>query len=111
MTDPVFRYETGEDGQPAAHPIGGAHADLASFLNEEVRWPDYADQLLDSVAKAGTSGKPEINTGNAYAVTVGATHAAIEHLHVKHHKKVRVPVGVFARALREWKGLLEKNTP
>lgn len=104
----VFRYETNSHGKPAAQPIAGAHAGLASFLTEEASWVDYADLLLDCVNEAKKTGKPQVNTGNAFVVTVDATRAVIEHLHKKGHPPVTVPVAIFAQAVGEWRDFLAK---
>lgn len=111
MTTPLFRYELDKSGRPAAHVAGGAHAGLAGFLTEEASWADYVDLLLDAVAKAARSGKPQVTTGNAWAVTVDGAEAVIEHLHKKGHPRITVPLAVFTRALREWRAFLVKAAP
>ena len=108
MTAHVFRYTKNSHGKPAAHPIAGAHAGLASFLTEEAYWADYADLLLDCVNVAKKTGKPQVNTGNAFMVTVDSAQAIIEHLHIKNHPRVTVPVAIFAQAVGEWREFLAK---
>ena len=103
MSALLFRYEKDAAGHPAAHPIGGAHAGLARFLTEEVTSEDYIGLLTDCVADAKKTGKPAVNTGNAYAVTIGGAEAVLEHLHDRHRAAVKVPLAVFELALAEWK--------
>ena len=106
MTTPVFRYDTGKDGQPAAHAIGGVHAVFAKFLTEEASWTDYVDLLLDCVATAAKTAQPQLNTGNAWAATVHDNTVTIEHLHIRGHKPEIVPLDVYVRALNEWRAFL-----
>ena len=110
MSTTLFHYETDKAGRPLACPIAGAHAGLATFLTEEASWTDYVDLLLDGVAEAAKSGKPQMNTGNAYAVTVHGDHATIEHLHRKDHAIVKVPLTAFTQALGEWRAFLVKTS-
>ena len=111
MSNPVFRYTLDKTGRPSAHPLAGAHPFLAAFLTEEASWADYIDMLLDCVAEAARTGTAQVNTGNAYAVTMDKAHAVIEHLHKKGHPAATVPLPVFTQALREWRAFLLKAPP
>ena len=109
MSTQLFHYEIDKQGRPEARPIGNAHADLAKFLTEEASWTDYVDLLLDCAAAAKQTGKPQVNTGNAYAVTAGKDSVLIEHLHLKHRATVAAPL--FHQALNEWRAFLVKTSP
>ena len=111
MSDPVFRYALDKNGRPSVHPIAGADPALAAFLTDEASWADYVDMLLEGVAEAARTGTPQVNTGNAYAVTMDKAHAVIEHLHKKGHPAVTVRLAVFTQALREWRAFLLKAAP
>ena len=111
MNTPVFQYATDKDGRPAAHPIAGAHPELAAYLTEEASWPDYVDVLADSLAKPAVPGHPAVHSGNAWAATVHADHVTLDHLHRKDHKRATVPRAVFAQALGEWRDFLAKTAP
>jgi hypothetical protein len=45
-------------------------------------------------------------TGNAYAVTIGAEDARLEHLHDQDQPVSVVPIAVFRDAARAWAGFL-----
>jgi len=102
----LFRYETDANGVPTAHPIAGAHAGLARFLNEEVSSVGYADVLLDSIREAKESEKAQVSTGNSWAAEIGPVDVTIRHLHVGGHKEVSEVLAVFERAVGEWRALL-----
>ncbi len=105
---PVFYYETDTDGKPVARPIAGAHAGLAAFLTEEASWDDYIALLLDLTDEAARTGTPQVNTGNAYAVTIDGALVSIEHLHRAGQPPQTLALAVFAAALREWRAFLNK---
>ncbi len=106
---PVFTYETGPDGRPAARPILGAYAGLAAFLTEEASWSDYAGILLDLAAESVAADGPRVHTGNAYAVTIEGDAVAIEHLHRARQVPGTAPLAVFVQALREWRAFLDRT--
>ncbi|MSP03415.1 MAG: hypothetical protein EXR07_20595 [Acetobacteraceae bacterium] len=103
----LFRYETDPAGKPSAISISGAQAGLAAFLTEEASWSDYIDLLLGLAEEAVRAGMPRVNTGNAYAVTIGGSTAIIEHLHQSGRPSETVPLPVFMQALREWRTFLD----
>ncbi len=108
MSAHLFRYSTDHTHGRVAHPIAGAHADLGRFLTEEVTSTDYADLLADCVTESKRTGKAVVNTGNAYATTLGPDPVTIEHLHVKGHAAVHVTLAVFEQALAEWRDFISK---
>ena len=106
---PIFEYRTNPDGKPVARPVHGVHAELATFLTEEASWSDYVGILQDLATEATTTGQPQVNTGNAYAVTISGASASIEHLHRAGHKPHAVPLAIFVQALREWRAFLDRT--
>ena len=104
----LFRFSHDTKSHPIAHPLQPAHGGFARFLTDEVTSEDYADLLLTCVEEAKKTGKPVVNTGNAFVSTVGPASVSIRHLHDHHFVTITVSLTEFEHSITEWKAFLLK---
>jgi len=90
----TLRFRRTADGRPVAEASDAADAGLATFLTEEAYLPHYAAYL--AAAATGTAA-----SGNAYAVTIGASTVTIEHLHLR-QPALTIPRDDFTRVMEDW---------